>query len=68
MKAALRLVRFYGGGVGLSELLASSRLMRLAEQTMREEIAGAAAVSSDLADDMAFLQNATAFFAEKGAL
>lgn len=42
MKAALRMVRFYNGGVSLHDLLASARLMRLADQGM----ASAAAVEA----------------------
>jgi hypothetical protein len=64
VKAALRLVRFYGGGVSLRDLLGSPRLMRLADDEMREEISSTITANEELAGDIAFAQHAGQFFGQ----
>jgi hypothetical protein len=66
MKRALRLVRFYGGGVSLGELLGSSRLMRVASEVQEEELAAFDAARQEQAGDAAFAANVGGFFAEHG--
>jgi hypothetical protein len=64
VKAALRLVRHYNGGVTLAQLLGSARLMRLANEEMT---AYYHQVGEAEADD-AFEAHAGGFFASQGIL
>lgn len=62
--AALRIVRYFNGGVTLSEVLSSARLMQIATREMRREQEALAIQTERDSQDWAFANHAAAFFAE----
>lgn len=61
MKAALRLVRGYGGGITLRDLLSSPSLMRLAGEVLLDEAAARANARREAVLDASFDANAAEF-------
>lgn len=61
MKSALRLVRYYGGGVNLDQVLASSHLMRLARAVQHEDNSALQLEEKEAVDDALFEMRAAAF-------